>query len=86
MFLSWKIYILENISHFLGSGKENISHFLGSGKLHNMCNFRKCHMYFSIYKTCEISDTLERLNKCHIPRLRKNTRHMKFLTLSGKVK
>ena len=29
MFLSWKIYILENISHFLGSGK-----------LHNMCNFR----------------------------------------------
>ena len=53
MFLSWKIYILENISHFLGSGK-----------LHNMCNFRyvkECHMYFSI-------------------------KHVKFLTLSGKVK
>ena len=49
MFLSWKIYILENISHFLGSGK-----------LHNICNFRyvKEMPHVLYYKTCEISDTL----------------------------
>ena len=39
------------------------------------------------YKTCEISDTLWKSQiNVTFPRLRKYTRHTKFLTLSGKVK